>query len=227
MQGVEIEYTTRNEEKFGGYLTKPEGAGPFPGILLITTIFGIDGDMIELADEWARDGFIVSVPDIFWRQVSGPTADMDIAKGRMHDFDPDQGMRDIEDLLGDLRNRSECNGKVGILGFCFGGRYVHLSAARLGVDAGASFHGTAIGQHLDETSNIKCPMSHHFGDNDPAVPMLEVNAIKEAYAKIPNSDIVIYPDIGHNFTMLSKPGYDEQVANSARSAALKVFTSMK
>ena len=226
MPVVNVEYTTRNEEKFEGYLTKPKGDGPFPGILIITAIFGVDDGMIELADAWASDGFIVSVPDIFWRQVSGPTADMEVAKGRMNDFDPDQGMKDIEDLLGDLRNRSECNGKVGILGFCFGGRYVHLSAARLGVDAGVSFHGTAIGQHLDETSNITCPVSHHFGGDDPAVPMDEVNAIKEAYSQNPNADIGIYPGIGHNFSMQNKPGYDESAANISRSAALRIFRSM-
>ena len=226
MSGVNIEYTTRNGEKFGGYFTQPSDGGPYPGILLITAIFGIDDEMVQLADAWAKDGFIVSVPDIFWRQVPGPTADIDVAKGRMNDFDPNQGMRDIEDLLGDLRSRTECNGKIGILGFCFGGRYVHLSAARLGVDAGASFHGAAIGMHLDETSNITCPMSHHFGAEDPVVPMDEVNAIKKAYGKISNTDIGVYPGVGHNFSMPYKAGYDENVANSSRSAALKVFKSM-
>ena len=226
MPGLNIEYATRNGENFGGYLTHPSGGGTYPGILLITAIFGVDDEMLELADAWANDGFIVSVPDIFWRQVSGPTADMDVAKGRMKDFDPDQGMRDIEDLLVDLRNRPECNGKVGILGFCFGGRYVHLSAARLDVDAGASFHGATIGMHLDETNSITCPMSHHFGADDPVVPMDEVNAIKKAYDKISNTDIGVYPGVGHNFSMPYKAGYDENVANSSRSAALKVFKSM-
>ena len=227
MVGQNIEYQTRNKEKFGGYLTKPLEEGSFPGILLITAIFGTDEGMIELADAWANDGFIVSVPDIFWRQVPGPTADMEVAQGRMRDFDTDQGMLDIEDLLLDLRNRPECNGKVGILGFCFGGRYVHLSAARLGVDAGASFHGTAIGLHLDETSNISCPISHHFGGNDPVVPMDEVNAIKKSYAQNPNVDIVVYPGVGHNFSMPNKAGYDENAALKSRAAALRTFQSMQ
>lgn len=226
MLGASVEYTTRDGEKFSGYLTKPVGRGPFPGILLITAIFGIDDEMMELADAWANDGFIVSVPDIFWRQVSGPTADMDVAMGRKDDFDPDQGMKDIEDLLDDLRNRSECVGKAGVLGFCFGGRYVHLSAARLGVDAGASFHGAGIGMHLDETDKITCPMSHHFGADDPVVPMDEVDAIKEAYAKIPNTNIGIYSGVGHNFSMPYKPGYDENAAKSSRGAALKIFQTM-
>ena len=226
MLGETIEYTTRNEEKFGGYFTKPVGEGPFPGILLITAIFGIDNEMIELADAWAEDGFMVSVPDIFWRQLAGPTSDIEVAKGRMNDFDQVQGMSDIEDLIQDLRGRGSCNGKVGILGFCFGGRYVHLSAARLGVDAGAAFHGVSIGKHLDETERISCPMSLHFGGDDPAAPMDEVNAIKESYADHSNVDIGVYSGIGHNFAMPYKPGYDENAANTSRAAALKLFKSM-
>jgi carboxymethylenebutenolidase len=221
-----VEYVTRNGETFSGYLTKPASGGPFPGILLITAVFGIDNEMIELADAWAADGFIVSVPDIFWRQVSGPTADMEVAMARMNKFDTDQGMRDIEDLLGDLRSRTECNGKVGILGFCFGGKYVHLSAARLGVNAGAAFHGAAIGLHLDETNKITCPISLHFGENDPVVPLDEVDAIKEAYSNLSKSDIGLYPGVGHNFSMPYKSGYDEAAALTSRAAALKVFQSM-
>mgnify|MGYP003971088211 FL=1 len=90
MSGQIIEYSTRNNETFSGYLSKPNEEGSFPGILLITAIFGVDDEMKELADAWANDGFIVSVPDIFWRQVPGPTADIEVAKGRMNDFDPDR-----------------------------------------------------------------------------------------------------------------------------------------
>ncbi len=226
MLGTTIEYTTREGEKFDGYLAKPDTNGPFPGILLITAIFGIDDEMKELADAWAADGFLVSVPDIFWRQVPGPTADMEIAKGRMDDFDPEQGMKDIEDLINDLRGRPECQGKVGILGFCFGGRYVHLSAARLGVEAGASFHGAGIGLHLDETKKIKCPMSLHFGEDDPVVPIDEVNAIQKAYSHHSNAHIGVYPDVGHNFAMPYKQGYDKSTAMKSRAAALKTFRSM-
>jgi carboxymethylenebutenolidase len=226
MSSSSIEYTSRNGEPYGGYLTKPDGDGPFPGILLITAIFGIDNEMKEIADAWAADGFIVSVPDIFWRQVPGPTTDMEVAFGRMKNFDPDQGMKDIEDLLNDLRIRSECNGKTGILGFCFGGRYVQLSAARLGVDAGASFHGAGIGLHLDETYKVLCPMSLHFGETDPVVPMEEVNAIQEAYAGHTNADIVVYPGVEHNFAMPYKQGYDVAAAKASRTAALKIFQSM-
>ena len=120
MQGENIRYTTRNNENFDGYLTRPDGNGPFPGILWITAISGADGTMKMLADEWANDGFVVSMPDIFWRQHPGPTSDREVAQKRYAEFDAEQGMLDIEDVINDLKRQQICNGKVGVLGFCFG-----------------------------------------------------------------------------------------------------------
>ena len=226
MPGKTIQYSTRDGDKFEGYLSKPDTDGPFPGLVVITAIFGTDEEMIGLSDAWALDGFIVSVPDIFWRVLPGPVSDFDTAYGRMGKFDPEQGMKDIEDIINDLKRRPECNGKVGMLGFCFGGRYVHLSAARLGINAGAAFHGTAIGQHLTETGNISCPMSLHFGSEDPAVPMEEVTRIQDAYASKSNAQIVVHDGAAHNFSMPKKPGYDTDVAKASREAALRCFQSM-
>jgi carboxymethylenebutenolidase len=58
MAGTDIKYTTRNNETFDGYLTAPAGTERGPGILLITAIFGVDREMRELADAWAKDGFV-------------------------------------------------------------------------------------------------------------------------------------------------------------------------
>ncbi len=226
MTGHDIDYTTRKGEKFTGYLAAPAGGAPAPGILMITAIFGVDDEMKELADAWAADGFVVSVPDIFWRVMSGPTADMEKAFARYGSFDADQGMLDIEDLIEDLKSRPECNGKLAVLGFCFGGRYAHLAAARFGIDAAASFHGTRIGEHLEETGKITCPVSFHFGSIDPVVPMEEVEAIKAAYAGHPNAEIAVHEGASHNFAMPYKDGYHAEAARASRAAALKCFRSM-
>lgn len=226
MPSTEITYATRKDETFTGYLSSPDGDGPFPGILLITAIFGIDDEMKELSDAWAADGFVVSTPDIFWRVMPGPTADMDKAFARYEAFDADQGMLDIEDLIADLKARPQCNGKVAVLGFCFGGRYAHLAAARLGVDAAGSYHGTRIGEHLDEVDQVKCPVSFHFGAEDPFVPMDEVEAIKAAYAGHANAEIMPHPGASHNFAMPYKEGYVAEVAKASRDAVLRCFQSM-
>lgn len=226
MPSTDITYTTRKNETFDGYLTAPAGDGPYPGMVLITAISGVDDTMKILADAWAADGFVVSAPDIFWRVHPGPTADREIAQARYKAFDADQGMLDIEDIIQDLKARPNCNGKIGVLGFCFGGRYAHLCAARLGVDAAAAFHGTKIGLHLDETPKISCPVSYHFGDQDTSIPMDEVEAIKASYADHPNAEIAVYAGCAHNFSTPGKPAYDAEIARKSRDAVLRCFNAM-
>jgi carboxymethylenebutenolidase len=226
MPSTDITNTTRDNETYDGYLASPSGEAKAPGILLITAIFGIDDEMKELTNAFADDGFVVSVPDIFWRVMPGPTADMEKAFDRYGKFDPVKGMLDIEDLIKDLKGNPRCNGKVGVLGFCFGGRYAHLAAARLGVDAAAAYHGTAIGEHLDETAKVKCPVSFHFGEDDPVVPMDEVDAIRKSYAGRDNAEIVAYEGATHNFSMPYKDGYHPAAAAASRAAVLSCFKSM-
>jgi carboxymethylenebutenolidase len=226
MPSTEITYQTRDNETFTGYLAAPDGDGKVPGILMITAIFGVDDEMQKLADDWAADGFLVSTPDIFWRVMPGPTADMEKAFARYEAFDFDQGMKDIEDLIKHLKAHPRCNGKVAVLGFCFGGRYAHLAASRLGADAAGSYHGTMIGQHVDEVDRISCPVSYHFGDQDPVVPMDEVAEIRTAFAGRDNSEIVVYPGATHNFSMPQKDGYHAEAATASRAAVLRCFQSM-
>ncbi|NQU72230.1 MAG: dienelactone hydrolase family protein [Rhodospirillales bacterium] len=226
MPSSEITYTTRANESFTGYLSAPDGDGKVPGILMITAIFGIDDEMQQLADAWAADGFLVSTPDIFWRVMPGPTADMGKAFARYEAFDFEKGMSDVEDLIKDLKAHPRCNGKVAVLGFCFGGRYAHLAASRLGVDAAAAYHGTMIGLHLDEVDKITCPVSWHFGDQDPVVPMEEVAEIQKAFAGRANAEITVFPGATHNFSMPQKDGYHAEAAAAARKAVLRCFQSM-
>lgn len=226
MGGRDIKHTTRNKETFDVYLAEPDGEDRAPGILIITAIFGVDDEMRMLADEWARDGFLVSTPDIFWRQTPGPTADMTVAFDRFERFDVDQGLKDVEGLIEDLRSHPRCNGKVAVLGFCFGGRYAHLAAARLGADAAGAFHGSLMGLNMDEADRVGVPVSYHFGDEDPVVPMDEVKAIQQAFAGKPNAEIRVYKGATHNFSMPQKPGYNPPVAKAAREAVLRCFRAM-
>lgn len=226
MAGKDVTYKTRKGETFTGMTFEPDGSGKVPGLLLITAIFGIDEEMKNLSQAWADDGFVVSTPDIFWRQMPGPTADFQKAIARYQAFEPEQGMSDIEDLMNDLRAHPRCNGKVAVLGFCFGGKYAHLAAARLGANAAGAFHGTLIGESLGEMPPASCPISFHFGAEDPIVPQAEVEQIRKAYAGHANADVVTHTGASHNFSMPNKDGYNPGAAKSSRDAVLKAFRSM-
>ncbi len=223
---TDINYTTRSNETFNGRLSQPDGDSPLPGIVLVTAIFGMDDEMKALADAYAAEGFMVSVPDYFWRQLPGPTADREVAFARMNDYEPVQGLMDIEDVINDLRSHPRCNGKIAVLGFCFGGWIAHVSAARFGANAAAAYHGTRIGQYLDEMPELQCPVSFHFGADDPIVPMDEVAAIKAAYQQHANAEIIAHPGATHNFAMPDKPGYHPEVAEASRRSVLACFKSM-
>jgi carboxymethylenebutenolidase len=227
MPSREITNTTRDNQTYDGYLTEPDGNDKLPGILIIPAIFGTDDEMMALADAWAADGFVVSVPDIFWRVMPGPTADMEKAFARYEAFDVEQGYKDIEDLLTDLRANPRCNGKVAVLGFCFGGRYAQYAAARLCADAAGAFHGTMIEDELNPMPPKSCPVSFHFGVEDPIVPMDAVEKIRAAYGGHDHTAIVAHDGAGHNFSMPAKDGYHAGVAATSRQAVLDAFNTLK
>ena len=93
-QTHEIKYATRAGEEFTGILVEPNGNAKVPAILFITAIWGIDGSAKEITQAFADDGYLVSVPDIFWRVHPGPTADPEVAHGRYDAYDFDQGLLD-------------------------------------------------------------------------------------------------------------------------------------
>ena len=148
-----------------------------------------------------------------------------MAFDRYGKFDVDQGMLDIADLIHDLKARPECNGKVGVLGFCFGGRYAFLAAAQLPIDVGVSFHGTLIGQHLDQCVRVACPLSLHFGEEDNQAPMEEVERISSAASGNPNIEIFRYPNAKHGFMQHDRPSHLPAAAELAFARGLDVLAS--
>lgn len=226
MSGSGVALQTRGGEAFDGYLSVPGGDGKVPGLLIVTSIFGVDEEMRRLADQWADDGFLVCVPDIFWRRDPGPTADLQFGLERMARFDCEQGLMDIEDVLAQLRAHPRCNGRIAVLGFCFGGQFAHLAATRLGADAAGAFHGTGMAQHLDEAAALRVPVSYHFGEADPVVPLEEVAAIRQAFADNPLVEIAVHDGAPHSFSMPEKPGYDPRAAAASREAVLLCFRTL-
>lgn len=216
---------------FSAYLALPKTT-PAPAIVIITSIFGTDQEMRDQTERYAEAGFIGIVPDIFWRIEPGPLDHADPeqrrrATARKDAFDVEAGVADIGATVDFLTSMKEYNGKFAVSGFCFGGRFTLLAATRLGAAAGAAFHGTNIGLDLAETARAACPLSLHFGDNDAAVPMAEVEAIKAAFAGKPQVEICVYPGASHGFSSPSRASYDPEAARLSNERALKVLAGMK
>ena len=213
------------------YLAVPS-AGPAPAIVLLPPIFGIEPVIRETADRWASRGFVVLVmnqfrhdaePGPMERTVEGRAAAM--ARGKR--VDVDQLVDDVREQIDGLRAMAECNGKVGVIGYCFGGRYAFIVAARLPDDAGAGFHPVQIADTLADAPHVHAPLSLHFGEDDPLTPKDHVDAVRAALRHRPDAEIFVYPGATHNFAVRGVPGYDPAVAELSEERVFTLFDRLK
>jgi carboxymethylenebutenolidase len=181
---------------FDAYLARP--AGKAPAIVIFTEMFGLSHHNREMADSYARRGFVALVPNLFWRseypgELASEGPDRDAAWARLKAFDVEAAGRDIVTAVDWLRAQPCCDGKVLALGFCAGGRMAFVAAARAKVDAAVSFYGMGIAQHAAEFAEVACPVQLHYGMKDPHIPAAEVDEVKQAARKILRSKFFATP----------------------------------
>jgi carboxymethylenebutenolidase len=228
MTGTHVMIAATDGRRFASYVAAP-AAGEGVGVIIVSTVSGVDSDMTHYADTLAAEGFVASAPDMFWRDADpGPLAWTAEGKkrafARNDRYDLEQGMNDLSDVIADIKKHPRCNGKVAVMGFCFGGPFALLAAARYGTVAGISFHGSHVENYLEELDRVRSPLSFHYGDQDPVAPMPAIERIREAFASVPDAEVYVYPGVGHGFmTMTRGPGYIESVARPAWARALEVL----
>ena len=232
MAGTHVTIAAVDGGRFDSYVASPV-SGKGAGVVIVSTISGVDGDMTHYADALAAEGFVASAPDMFWRDADpGPLVWNEHGRkrafARNDRYDLEQGMKDLADVIADLKNHPRCNGKIAVMGFCFGGPFALLAAARCGTDAGISFHGSHVENQLEEVSKIRCPLSFHYGDKDPVAPMAAIERILTAFSPLPDAKVYVYPGAGHGFlTMTPGRGYMETAARPAWARALEVLKTLQ
>jgi carboxymethylenebutenolidase len=222
-----IAITTPGGGSFDAYLALPEGR-PAPAIIAVSSIYGVTQGMVQTLDRYAQRGFIVIAPDVFWRTQPGPLegnrrAD---AQARLDAYDIDAGMNDLRATRDWLASRPGWNGKFAVLGFCFGGQHAFLALARLGADAGVSFHGTSIQHYLDEAPAVSKPFSFHFAAEDDLVPPDDVARIRQALAG-KSGEIIVHEGATHGFSRVDSNGYNAAVAHAAEERAFALLDELK
>jgi carboxymethylenebutenolidase len=189
---------------FRGYVAKPR-SGSGPGLVLAQEIFGINKTMRDVADYYAEEGYVVLVPDLFWRQqpnveLGYSEADWQKAFGYFKGFDEAKGVDDIQVAIAALRARPEVSGgKVGVLGFCLGGKLAYLSACRTDADVVVGYYGVGIEAALDEADKIRCPLLLHIAELDKFCPPEARAKIVQALQGRPNIRLHVYPGVDHAF----------------------------
>jgi carboxymethylenebutenolidase len=189
--------TTREEIRLStgtpATLVQPDGDGPWPGVVMIHEVFGVDDVLLRQADRLAAAGYLVLAPDLFSEasKIRCVRAAMKaIGSGQGRPFELIEAGRDL------LRGDARCTGKVGVIGFCMGGGFALLSVREF--DASSVNYGV-VPKDLDAALVGSCPLVGSYGARDRGL-VGQVPRLEEALTRldVPH-DVKVYPTAGHSF----------------------------
>lgn len=214
---------------FDAYVSKPEGPGPFPAVIVIQEVFGVNAVMRETADRLASEGFLAVAPDLFWRLQPGvdltdqSEAEWKRAFELYNAFDVDQGVEDIRTTVDSVRADPECSGKVGAVGYCLGGLLAFLTATRTDCDATVGYYGVGIENHVGEAERLVRPLLLHVAEEDQFVPKAAQQQILTVLGVHPHATVHTYPGRDHAFARTGGQHFHADDARTANARTLAFF----
>ena len=208
------------EGRFGAYLARPADT-PRAAIIVIQEIFGVNAGIRRKADDWAAKNYLALAPDMFWRFAPGYDVDPDVpeqaeqAMAQRAKLDLDKAVADVEATIRYLRGLLGGGGKIGVVGYCWGGSVAYLAATRTDANASVGYYGRLIAEHLNEAHAVARPLLLHFGAADPSIPAELRAKVRAALDPNPRVTIHEYADAGHGFAATSGKRRDERAAGEA------------
>jgi carboxymethylenebutenolidase len=218
-----IEYPSpQGSGKMRGYLARPAGAsGKLPGVLVVHENRGLNPHIEDIARRLALDNFMAFAPDAL-TPLGGYPGDEDKARGLFGTLDAAKTREDFVTAANYLKSRPDCTGKIGAVGFCWGGGIVNMLATRL-PDLGAAvpFYGNQ--PPAEDVAKIKAPLLIQYAETDDRInagwPAFET-ALKAADVKY---TMYKYPGTQHGFNNDTTPRYDETAAKLAWQRTVEFF----
>jgi carboxymethylenebutenolidase len=213
--GRKIQMTAADGHVFSAHLAEPAGK-PRGGIVVIQEIFGVTRHIRDVTEQYAAAGYLAVAPALFDRvepDVDVPYTDSQKGFGYVKALHYDKVMLDIQ-AAADLVRPA---GKVGVVGYCWGGQMAFLAAARVNIDAAVAYYGGGISQQLAHIPRV--PVMFHFGEKDTHIPLSAVDEIRTAY---PRGIYHLYP-AQHGFNCTDRASFDAPSAKLAFDRSVEFF----
>lgn len=224
--------------KVAAYRAEPEGTGPFPAIVVLQEIFGVNAHIREVTERIAKLGYVAIAPALYQRLEPGfetSYTDADIQKGREYkaQTQADELLSDIQAAIDHVKALPNVKpDAIGCIGFCFGGHVAYLAATLPDIKATASFYGAGITTWcpgdgtptLSRTADISGTLSAFFGQEDASIPADQVDQIEAELQKhqIP-FQVWRYPGAGHGFFCDQRASYNPEAAADAWEKVKNLF----
>ena len=218
------------------YRAMPAKGGPFPVVLVVQEIFGVHEHIKDVCRRFAKEGYLAVAPELYARQ-GDPTKFTDWKQlyAEVVSKVPDaQVMSDLDAAVAWAgKSGSGDVERVGVTGFCWGGRITWLYCAHSPqVKAGVAWYGRLVGETsqlqpkypIDVVADLKAPVLGLYGGKDQGIPLADVEKMRAALAAAKNpSEIVVFPEAGHGFNADYRPSYRAEDAREGWRQALAWF----
>lgn len=220
---VEYDSPGGNGKKIRGYLVQPTlKKGPFPAVLVVHENRGLNPYIEDVARRVAAEGFLALAPDAL-SPLGGYPGNDDDGKTMQASLDRDKILIDMQNGANFLRKHPLSNGKLGVVGFCFGGMVSNHLAVQMGSDLKVAVPFYGASPKPEDVKKIKAAMLIHYAEDDEWV-----NATREEYRKALTENKVTfemhtYPGTKHGFHNNSTPRYDEKAAKLAWERTIAAF----
>jgi carboxymethylenebutenolidase len=213
-------------DEIEAYLARPLGPGPYGAVVVIHHMPGYDEPTKEITRRLARQGYLAICPNLYSREAPGASPDDAAAAARASGGVPDERLvGDVAGAAAYLRALSSSNGKVGVIGYCSGGRQSFLAACQLPLDAAVDCYGAfvvgtppesfpmAVQPLLGMTDQLSCPLLGLFGAEDQYPSPAQVAELEQTLSKFNKTfEFHSYADAGHAFFAVDRPSYRPEAA---------------
>ncbi len=218
-----VEYDSpKGTGKVRGYQALPvKRSGKLPGVLVVHENRGLNPHIEDVTRRIALEGYVAFAPDAL-TPLGGYPGDEDKARELFAKLDQQKTREDFVAAVGWLEKRPECTGKVGVVGFCYGGGIANMLATRIpSLAAAVPFYGSQPSP--EDVAKIKAPLLIHYAENDDrinaGIPAFEA-ALKANHVKY---EIFKYPGTQHGFNNDTTPRYDKTAATLAWQRTMDFF----
>lgn len=203
-----------------GFVARPAGETRAPAVLVIQEAFGLNGHIKDVARRIAAEGYVALAPDLYWRGGRERTVGYDQlpeAIALMQSLNDKEIVSDVGSVIAWLERQPWVRAdRIGITGFCMGGRVSYLAACELPdkIKACAPYYGGGI--PVEKTAKLRAPLLAFFGENDPFIPLDNVEALKAELARHKKqAEVVVYPGANHGFFCNERESYQAEAANDS------------
>jgi carboxymethylenebutenolidase len=227
---------TVNGQAVPVYRAQPAGKTGLPVVLVISEIFGVHEHIADVARRFAKQGYLALAPDLFVRQgdATRQPTQADLMKNIIAKTPDSEVLGDLDATVAWAKANGGNTDKLGITGFCWGGRITWLyTAHNPNVKAGVAWYGRVVGEKtainpehpIDLVAKIKAPVLGLYGAKDTGIPVESLEKMKAALAAAGNTKctFVVYPNSGHAFHADYRPSYNEADAKDGYARALAWF----